>query len=550
MVNVYTKNGQFNISESLMEAIKANNPELLVERKSSILKSDGTPYEVNDEKKETNKNDSDGNILSKIDIYRNQINNNMVISSDIANEINQFIEDNKNNDDQNIKQSLEDLQTVVKNKTDTEEIRAGIKSDELDDDIKNKESYINTELKYPSDCLGFTPLLKEINISEQKAKEIIHQAESEMTAVMGNLGRTNNPNSTGYDLQQFNNDYVSDEDLNNAAKEIEQQYGKAGKTPNPNIKKELEYILVMVKQNIKNKNYKNLIKHWKPVIQNKSLINKVFDYMKKSSSENYQKDLFINDTDTNSNINNQSQITKVYNNGINNAITNQEEPETEPEIDFNKLKIGNNFEMPSSSPKFDKFKNTLGLMTGGVRITPYFKNSGDKNKTMILRYFYDFIGNESTSKSKSNSYIQQMMNIFKNEKEILKNLNNMSRTPEEKDKKNVYQIDNNDENTINAFNHLVEKYLNSIAFKIEINNNAKYDNAVSAVRLDPKLNNEYIVRTISTAQQFNAKERVVGVLDKKTKTPCAIMVFKPLFAKGQEIMKPLEKAISGRVTEG
>lgn len=33
MVNVYTNNGQFNITESLMEAIKANNPELLVEKK-------------------------------------------------------------------------------------------------------------------------------------------------------------------------------------------------------------------------------------------------------------------------------------------------------------------------------------------------------------------------------------------------------------------------------------------------------------------------------------------------------------------------------------
>jgi len=30
MVNVYTKNGNFNISESLMEAIKDNNPEFLV----------------------------------------------------------------------------------------------------------------------------------------------------------------------------------------------------------------------------------------------------------------------------------------------------------------------------------------------------------------------------------------------------------------------------------------------------------------------------------------------------------------------------------------
>ena len=33
MVNVYTNNGQFNITESLMEAIKVNNPELLVEKK-------------------------------------------------------------------------------------------------------------------------------------------------------------------------------------------------------------------------------------------------------------------------------------------------------------------------------------------------------------------------------------------------------------------------------------------------------------------------------------------------------------------------------------
>lgn len=40
MVNVYTNNGQFNITESLMEAIKVNNPELLVEKKESPIDND------------------------------------------------------------------------------------------------------------------------------------------------------------------------------------------------------------------------------------------------------------------------------------------------------------------------------------------------------------------------------------------------------------------------------------------------------------------------------------------------------------------------------
>ena len=44
MVNVYTKNGNFNISESLMEAIKDNNPDLLMEKKQ-IKQTAGEKYE-------------------------------------------------------------------------------------------------------------------------------------------------------------------------------------------------------------------------------------------------------------------------------------------------------------------------------------------------------------------------------------------------------------------------------------------------------------------------------------------------------------------------
>ena len=61
MVNVYTNNGQFNITESLMEAIKANNPELLVER--------GTKYYTNKNNDDTEENDITREYDSFLDRY-------------------------------------------------------------------------------------------------------------------------------------------------------------------------------------------------------------------------------------------------------------------------------------------------------------------------------------------------------------------------------------------------------------------------------------------------------------------------------------------------
>lgn len=46
MVNVYTKNGQFNITESLMRAIKDNQPEILLEHKKEILLEDDKTREM------------------------------------------------------------------------------------------------------------------------------------------------------------------------------------------------------------------------------------------------------------------------------------------------------------------------------------------------------------------------------------------------------------------------------------------------------------------------------------------------------------------------
>ena len=69
MVNVYTNNGQFNITESLMEAIKANNPELLVERESTLYGANGKKLKIDDKKySENDINDAIDSVFSEKNI--------------------------------------------------------------------------------------------------------------------------------------------------------------------------------------------------------------------------------------------------------------------------------------------------------------------------------------------------------------------------------------------------------------------------------------------------------------------------------------------------
>lgn len=60
MKRVYTKNGEYNITESLLESIKNNNPEILLERESAILKADGSHYNIDDNDKSNNNANDNG----------------------------------------------------------------------------------------------------------------------------------------------------------------------------------------------------------------------------------------------------------------------------------------------------------------------------------------------------------------------------------------------------------------------------------------------------------------------------------------------------------
>lgn len=60
MMRVYTKNGEYNITESLLESIKNNNPEILLERESAILKADGSHYNIDDNDNSNNNANDNG----------------------------------------------------------------------------------------------------------------------------------------------------------------------------------------------------------------------------------------------------------------------------------------------------------------------------------------------------------------------------------------------------------------------------------------------------------------------------------------------------------
>lgn len=510
MIDVYTNNGQFIITESLLESIKYNNPELLMEKEYSKLTSKQKKHYNQikdkeaaqdaydkDKKEEKSKNDNTDNVnpgelLSKISIYKNQIKNNEIMSPRVRDDIKNLIDTYKDSVNDDIRNEIENLDIVYKNNNDENEIKAGKDNEYYEKEIENTENYINKKLENPEDFLGFTPLLKEINESMAHSKDIIHQAESEITGVMGAVGRKDEPSKVHpYDLKKFNDaEMANAKDIKTAKDFIEGLYGKKGKTPDENRYKEAYFILRMIEQNKVSKEKLGL-KNLTVSIKNTKLLDK---------------------------------LSRDLHNNLSYYVTD---------------KSNEKYDLSSSSNLYDKTKSIGGLAIGGFSIKPYFSGKTGKNKVLILRYINEFINNEH---KKSDSYIKQMLDVYVNEEKYKQNLLTQNNNDQTKKYKN--------DQYIKDFNHMVEKYLNTVAYKVEINNNAKFDNAVSVVRLDPKLNSRYIVRTISTTQQFNAKERVIGVLNKETKMPYAIMIFTPLFAKGQEIMKPLEKAISGRVTEG
>ena len=480
MNKVYTKNGVFIITDSLLESIKSNNDVILLEDSFEKdvkrgLRKERVNQEVqrrlDAESKRTNAEKNE--IFSKIDIYLNQMSNNENISSDVMKEMENFISDNKNSNNIDIKNAINDFEENYKNYNDNvHDVEGKNNIAKQEERIQELQNYM--DIKTPEDALTFQPLLKEINASEKKAHEIVQRAEDVMEEVMGIWGRTDVTSSSDFS------------DMQKVAKMNQQELG--------------EYIKELRQNNSVPEDDRNM------------MLTKLMKYYRKRFGEDYISDVSL-----------------PFNNNPQQSFS------------FNQQQNKNfDTKIKTKSTKAEKYaKNPAILALGGFQIKPYFKDSNDNSeKGYALKYFLEFMKGDSYSSIRNKSYIAKMIETYKNLNKARRTngVNNSASTEEEK---------------INQqFIKMVDTFLANTVYSVSINNNPKFENAVNAVRIDPNLNGKFKVSTLSTQQQFNVKERIIGFVDTTTGVPCAILIFRPLFARGQEIIKPLQKAISGRVTEG
>lgn len=509
MVNVYTNNGQFNITESLMEAIKVNNPELLLEGEPA-KKLWTTPYDYKDlddenseeekNKKEINRiaqykrnekaaNDilsaeeeaekkraedkeweeyqnkkyNDSNIEGKISILRDRVGEVGYdnLPANIKDEINNIIEDESNNE------KYPDLISKLKDETemskeDFEKLKNS--NDNLEDKVNsNKEklnNFSNEELTTPADCVTYAPLLKEINDIELQSKIIIRRCQEVIEHTLGIAGRVNNSQPSNVNM-----------DINNVA------------TSNNNSSE--------------NKNYQNLTKYGKQKLE-KYNINQQEPELGLGRTSNIS-DTSDDNTNTNNNI-------------------------------FKKAANG-------ADKIWDKTKATSLLALGGFRFDTFVKNKADFNTA--AKWFLD--KQEKTEKT----HIDDMLRVYRNETDIINKLKNdselISNGENGSSASRKLSYDANVE-AVEKFNKMVENFLTNTVFRLNVNNNPKFNSLVQAIRLDPNLNGKWKIDTISNVKQFDVRENIISFTNNNTKAVACILIISPLFARGEEILKPLIKS--------
>lgn len=493
MVNVYTNNGQFNITESLMEAIKVNNPELLVEKNNEETNGltanqkrhyrNISDYEAAKERFEKNKaakkakedaqnqydykpgdtlfKDKSDSELEKSDkaiIFDQILRHNDKISYPIEIDNRKYTRSDINNilkDDEEFRSAYEEIQKI-KNGNDEEakkalSVNSGLDSPTIDyvrgdNDNDNFQSFYNF-IKSPI-------LAREINTVESLAHKLIQRCE---TCVKDTLGLTSsivNPITTT-DNDDLNND------LNNTLNHSDNTY----------------YNNDILKMPNKLKNTKG-------------------DFKSISVGD---ETLFNNNDNKNKNKN-----IKMKN--LNGGVKND-----------------------------SRFGGVASLLTNGVRFSSLFKYGDDINDERHLgtaiKYYASALSNGKGLPNNNKSMIDDLFKYFLDYR---------------RDKSKFMQYIGGKEDTIddslikNEFANLVYNLLHNVVWKVQIADDSMFDSVMRAIKFDKKMAENFDINNMSELQMFNAKEQTLIFRHRGTQAIALILVGMPLLARGKEILKKLK----------
>ena len=556
MVNVYTKNGQFNITESLMEAIKANNPELLVEKKNNKVYNSDISNIHND-------SEIDDNALSKIE----------------------------QSYDNFLKGKIIDGLRKIPNFSGLSEKEKQKYIDEFKKEF-SKEEYIQYFADEQINNLAYSKALN--SVTDEKWESL---SDSKKNKMVKNISD---------DIRNKLSAYIEDIYLGNLnkflwkkAKEYEDHEIEKAERQKASDKSERgvddAQDLILFQQILKNGGdisngitLEDGTKLSEDEIRNRIALNKDFkdawdDFIKDEDAKNQVKAEAERNKKSEEELKTQESLItpKTLKDLLNSDILKKEINTTEYAarklVEVSKYEIGRllgifgstNYNQTSNLPeeplnnandnsninmkkavgeaagdvsvandnngakKTNIGKNFLSLASGGFKLSPLFSGSvKDTEKFgMAMKYFKEY-----TQSNNENSLIDNLMDylILKHSNVELFNqkLNNEKIIDDSEKEKLGKQLD-----------EISAGFLSNVIYLLEIGNDNTFNEIIRSIKFAPRLKENYYISNESKIHIFNVKEQALVFTDTNSKSLISIFIAIPFLAKTTEFLKQGSKLL-------
>lgn len=528
MVNVYTNNGQFNISESLMEAIKVNNPELLVEKKF-----------INEENSNAENSFDEAEELSKLinktwhqsidDVLQTSELN---LSREDYVKLYNYIHNPKNDE-------------YIKDILDVEKRNKNLHLDTLQDEIFNRAEWYAQKVHDEHTKEYIQNLVKKENEIASKAIEYEKQAkEREEERNMRQQGIDDSADQILFQqLLKHGGKIPNKLEVNGEV--LTKKDIKARIKKNPYFNKEWEKLTKsQEKEDIEKR--EELALNAKEIKQQNKLIQKgtrdleptTLKDLLKSSAFNQEVDLleqtarilvqrarkaiprilgvFGSSSHNDSSYQNKKIKLKQQNirNNRNDIINNMNDKNAVKELGDKK------------TTGFAKSVKDWGaLALGGFNLVPLFDgNPENKDKFgMAMRYYKEY-----TQSKNENSLVDNFMDY------LILNHSNINTFKE----KLISEGTKNEEipSLIKQMNELGASFLSNVVFRLEIGNDNNFNEILRAIKFS-ELKEKYIINNESKLHILGAKEQELVFISQTTHAVAGIFVAMPLLAKTKELFK-------------
>lgn len=525
MVNVYTNNGQFNISESLMEAIKANNPELLVERDSILLGADGKKLKIDDKKySENDINDAIDSVFSERNINQQS---NPKLRQQLLKYNKKMLEKDANGHSHINKDVIKDLYNG--NSEESKFIKQLI-NNEIENRPLTPNANIYDELPTP-----------EIADKQDTEKgELTSREQIMLSQFIKNDGKISG-NIPGWD-EAYKNSKVFKDAVDKLEKEFKSNsdFAKTVKTFKNNEEDLNVYAnsisgTQLASQLIRNETTYAILNNEILTIETASndIVGRVQEVIEKTLAlvtGNVEPEKTVNNNrivpHTVQSKHNLEDIKNNYKKLATGSAQNTElngSYKENPEIMNDKI---NSLGVKQSS----RVGGYAGLLFGGTRVSSLFKSPSDTaHLGMAIKYFKSTIDGELKD-SLTDDLVDAVIDIrqFENNKSL-------------ENEKRYEDIKDMSENERKKLLNIGYGFLHNVVRKVQITDDSKFDSILRAIKFDGYLQSHYQISNTTAVKMFNVREQSLVFKDKSSKNTLLILIAMPLLGATRELFKKAGK---------